>query len=335
METALITGGCGFVGRHFTAELVKQGYKVTVVDDLSTGLHPDKWPRFLKTYKNFTFINQDVRSYFCANEQSFDLILHLAAVVGGRMTIEGDPLKVATDLAIDAMFFNWLPKLNPMPQVVLNFSSSAAYPINFQTQQKQIILTEDMIDFKKDIGVPDMTYGWAKLTAEFLASYCVEKYGMKVLNYRPFSGYGEDQDQSYPFPRICKRVFDREDPMVIWGSGQQARDFVHIDDIVKFVLKSINYMEAGESINISSGIGTSFFELAQQIQAVAGVELELRNDPSKPEGVFYRVGDNKKQLKFYQLEVSLEEGIQRTLEHFTTELNYHVRPQTTQRVVGK
>ncbi|GAA0856474.1 NAD-dependent epimerase/dehydratase family protein [Aliiglaciecola litoralis] len=315
METALITGGCGFVGRHFAAELVNRGYQVTIVDDLSTGMHPDNWPAFIKPKGKFTFIHQDARQYFASSTQSFDLILHLAAVVGGRMTIEGDPLKVATDLAIDAMFFNWLPRLSPAPQVVLNFSSSAAYPIHFQTSQSQTLLSEDMIDFSKDIGVPDMTYGWSKLTAEFLAQYCVQSYGMKVLNYRPFSGYGEDQDLSYPFPRICKRVLDRENPMVIWGSGEQARDFVHIDDIVEFVLKSIDFMEPGESINISSAIGTSFFSLAQKIQDISGVELELKNDLSKPEGVFYRVGDNTKQLKFYQLRVSLEEGIRRTLDY--------------------
>lgn len=315
METVLITGGCGFVGRHFTYELVKRGYKVTIVDDLSTGKHPDNWPEFIKPDGKFTFINQDARTYFASSTQSFDMIIHLAAVVGGRMTIEGDPLKVATDLAIDAMFFNWLPRLQPAPKVVLNFSSSAAYPISLQTEENSTILTEDMIDFGVDIGVPDMTYGWSKLTSEFLAQHCVKSYGLNVLSYRPFSGYGEDQDLTYPFPRICKRVLDKENPMVIWGSGQQKRDFVHIDDVVEFVLKSIDYMQPGESINISSGVGTSFFDLAKQIQEICSVELELKNDLSKPEGVFYRVGDNAKQLEFYQLKVSLEEGIRRTLAY--------------------
>ena len=314
METALITGGCGFVGRHFVHELLKRGYQVTVVDDLSTGLHPDNWPEFLKSSKDFHFINGDARKYFAESDQSFDLILHLAAVVGGRMTIEGDPLKVATDLAIDAMFFNWLPKLKPVPKVVLNFSSSAAYPIQYQTRENQTLLKESMIDFSQDIGVPDMTYGWAKLTSEFLAQYCVANYGIKVLSFRPFSGYGEDQDFSYPFPRICKRIVDREDPMIIWGSGEQARDFVHIDDVVEFVLESIDHLEAGQAINISSGVGTSFYDLAKLIQKCAGIELEVRNDPTKPEGVFFRVGDNTRQLEYYQLKISLEEGINRTLE---------------------
>ncbi|MEZ5490834.1 MAG: NAD-dependent epimerase/dehydratase family protein [Gammaproteobacteria bacterium] len=314
MERALITGGCGFVGRHFASELLQRGYSVTIVDDLSTGLHPDRWPEFLTKKGDLKFINQDVRTYFNESAQSFDLILHLAAVVGGRMTIEGDPLKVATDLAIDAMFFNWLPKLTPAPKVVLNFSSSAAYPIKYQTKENQKLLTESMIDFSKDIGVPDMTYGWSKLTSEFLAQCCTEKYGINVLSFRPFSGYGEDQDLSYPFPRICKRVLDRENPIVIWGSGQQVRDFVHIDDIVEFVLEATTRMSPGQSINISSGVATSFFELGRVIQDCAGIDIELQNDPSKPEGVFYRVGDNAEQLKFYNLKVSLKDGITRSLE---------------------
>jgi len=313
MGNALITGGCGFVGRHFAAELLSRGYSVTIVDDLSTGLHPDEWPSFLNKKGDLTFVNQDVRSYFIESNETFEIILHLAAVVGGRMTIEGDPLKVATDLAIDALFFNWLPKLEPAPKVVLNFSSSAAYPTQYQTRENHQLLTESMIDFSKDIGVPDMTYGWSKLTSEFLAQCCVEKYGINVLSYRPFSGYGEDQDLSYPFPRICKRILDRENPIVIWGSGDQVRDFVHIDDIVEFVLESVNHLRAGQSINISSGVATSFFELARAVQDCAGIDVEITNDPSKPEGVFYRVGDNEAQLRFYSLKVSLKEGIDRSL----------------------
>lgn len=319
MDKVLITGGCGFVGRHFVTELIHRGHDVTVVDDLSTGLRPGKWPTLLNQPNDgFRFIEMDAREYFATSRETFDLIIHLAAVVGGRMTIEGDPLKVATDLAIDAAFFNWLPKLAPAPALVLNFSSSAAYPIAYQTLENPLILKEDMIDLSgANIGIPDMTYGWAKLTSEFLAGYCVTNYGLNVVSYRPFSGYGEDQDLSYPFPRIVKRVMDRENPMVVWGSGNQSRDFIHIDDVVRIVLETMTQLEPGNAMNLSSGIGTSFFELARKVQIVAGVELELRNDPTKPEGVYYRVGDNSLQSRYSSLAIDLDEGVSRTLHYLS------------------
>lgn len=319
MDKVLITGGCGFVGRHFVTELLRRGHDVTVVDDLSTGLRPGKWPTLLnQPNEGFRFIEMDAREYFTTSRESFNLIIHLAAVVGGRMTIEGDPLKVATDLAIDAAFFNWLSRLDPAPSLVLNFSSSAAYPIAYQTPENPVILKEDMIDLGgASIGIPDMTYGWAKLTSEFLAGYSVANYGLNVISYRPFSGYGEDQDLSYPFPRIVKRVMDRENPMVVWGSGKQSRDFIHIDDVVRIVLETMNHLKPGSAMNLCSGVGTSFFDLARRVQSVASVELNLQNDPSKPEGVFYRVGDTTLQSRYSSLAIDLDEGISRTLNYLT------------------
>lgn len=319
MDKVLITGGCGFVGRHFVTELLRRGHDVTVVDDLSTGLRPGHWPTLLnQPNQGFRFIEMDARQYFATSREPFDLIIHLAAVVGGRMTIEGDPLKVATDLAIDAAFFNWLPRLTPAPRLVLNFSSSAAYPIAYQTPENPLILREEMIDLSgATLGIPDMTYGWAKLTSEFLAGFSVANYGLNVISYRPFSGYGEDQDLSYPFPRIVKRVMDKENPMVVWGSGRQSRDFIHIDDVVRIVLETMTQLAPGSAMNLASGVGTSFFDLARRVQAVAGVDLDLKNDPTKPEGVFYRVGDNTLQSRYSTLAIGLDEGIARTLHYLT------------------
>ena len=205
-KRALVTGGCGFVGRHFVRRLTEHDYETTIVDNLSTGLHPDDWPAHLNVFKEHSgsvrFINQDFREYARLSEPEFDMILHLAAVVGGRMTIEGDPLAVATDLAIDATFFNWLAKATYKPTKILYFSSSAAYPIKYQTSSLNMPLSEEMIDFEKNIDLPDMTYGWSKLTGEYLAKFAVANHGLNIAIFRPFSGYGEDQDFSYPFPAL-------------------------------------------------------------------------------------------------------------------------------------
>jgi nucleoside-diphosphate-sugar epimerase len=194
-----------------------------------------------------TFHFADFRDYAKEASADFDLVVHLAAVVGGRMTIEGDPLAVATDLAIDATLFNWLVKQKQTARKLLYFSSSAAYPIGEQTQANNRPLAEELIDFDSfQLGMPDMTYGWSKLTGEFLARHAAEKYGLNVVTYRPFSGYGEDQDFTYPFPSVVRRVGQGEAPIIVWGSGEQLRDFIYIDDAVEAVFASADKLQPAQ-----------------------------------------------------------------------------------------
>lgn len=315
---ALVTGGCGFVGRRFVRWLLEHDYRVTVVDDLSTGLTPALWPTELKLENatDLTFHQADFREYAKAAPADFDLVVHLAAVVGGRLTIEGDPLAVATDLAIDATLFNWLVKQRPHLPKLMYFSSSAAYPIGEQTAQRHRPLSEELIDFNDaHLGMPDMTYGWSKLTGEFLARHAAEKYGMDVVIYRPFSGYGEDQDFTYPFPSIVRRVGQGETPIIVWGSGEQLRDFIYIDDAVEAVFASADKLTPGAALNLGSGVGTSFRQLAQLACQVIGHDAPILNDATKPEGVFARVGDCQRMFQYYQPTVTLEQGIARTYEY--------------------
>lgn len=295
----LITGHKGFVGRHFCSLL--KDHEITGID-IKDG--------------------NDCRDFFKTSSEKFDLVVHLAAIVGGRMTIEGNPIAVATDLSIDAEMFNWAVKTG-QPRVVY-FSSSAAYPIDLQnsTEWTRIrtgyepfkvennLLVESDIDLK-NIRNPDMTYGWAKLTGEMLAEHA-RKQGVNVHVFRPFSGYGEDQDLDYPFPSFIKRVKDKVEEFEIWGPGTQVRDFIHIDDICEAVMKAVE-LDIQEPINLSSGTGTSFIELAEKMMEISGHKVPIKTDQTKPVGVFYRVGDNTKMLEFYKPKISLEEGIKRAL----------------------
>ena len=120
---ALVTGADGFVGRHFVPYLSNNGYQVHSVD-IKSGV--------------------DCREYFKNSHESFDLVVHLAAIVGGRATIEGEPLSVATDLSIDAEMFNWAIKTKP--KKIVYYSSSAAYPTQLQTHGPETKLQEDMIN---------------------------------------------------------------------------------------------------------------------------------------------------------------------------------------------
>lgn len=320
---ALITGSHGFVGRNFIHRLLNDGWKVTAVDSLLPGSgarETAKW-WFDPTAFGSAFVEHliDARDWFADNYSTeVDLAIHLAAVVGGRSTIEGNQMAVAEDLAIDASFWKWA--VAAKPGHVVSFSSSAAYPVNLQTRDGQdALLSEADLDFSKTIGLPDLTYGWAKMTNEFLGLTAAQQYGLKVASYRPFSGYGSDQDASYPFRAICERAVartvDDEGNFFVWGSGEQKRDFVHISDVVECVLTTYPQMTDGSSINISTGILTSFKELAALACNAVGWAPNVVGLDSKPEGVFARGGETQLQrMRGFQPLVSLREGVELCIE---------------------
>lgn len=310
-KRALITGGCGFVGRHFACRLVKDGFNVTIVDDLSSGLELNKWPSNTSLHCDVTFHHVDMRDYCRYTDETFDIVVHLAAVVGGRLTIEGVPLKVARNIAIDVDFFNWLAKCSPKPQKVIYFSSSSVYPSSYQTRAHNELLSENLVSFQNHIGIPDMTYGWSKLCGELLVKYAIEYYDLNIVIYRPFSGYGEDQSLDYPFPSIVKRAMETEPPMIIWGSGEQLRDFIHIDDIVEAVMITKDTMKSGEVLNLGTGVGVSFYELAYKILNIVGRDIPVICDRRKPEGVFSRIAQTENMYRYYKPKISLEDGIDR------------------------
>ena len=324
----LVTGGCGFIGRHFAKRLLDDGHTVAIIDNMYSGVElydwmfrPNGWDEKTRSVPNLQLMIGDCRSFFATavpgslwSSSRFDLIIHCAAIVGGRMKIEDDPLEVATDLAIDSEFFRWVTASKSMPKVVY-FSSSAVYPLEMQTKELHVALNEAVVNFDGfNIGKPDMTYGWTKLTGEYLAKFAVEKYGLHVVTYRPFGGYGEDQAPTYPFPAILKRVVQGDNPVMVWGSGDQERDWIHVDDVVETVLQTYDKLFPGRVLNIGTGIATSFFSLAEQVVAIAGTGASVINDPKRPEGVFSRVADVANSHQYYVPKISLAEGIARALK---------------------
>lgn len=281
----LITGSAGFVGRHFVKRYLEQGDKVTCIDIANDGI--------------------DARDFFRNNNEQFDRVIHLAAVVGGRRMIEGSPLSLAVDLSIDAEMFGWA--LRTQPGCITYFSSSAAYPVFLQAPGMDVKLQENDINLDT-IATPDLSYGWAKLTGEMLARHARAK-GLVVHVYRPFSGYGSDQALDYPFPSFIDRAKRKADPFEIWGDGTQVRDFIHIDDIIEATF--VGCARGVETSNLCQGRATSFNELAEIVSAIGGYKPTLKHLEAEPTGVHYRVGDPTYMSSFYTPKISLEEGIER------------------------
>jgi nucleoside-diphosphate-sugar epimerase len=294
---ALVTGSAGFVGRHFARHLRAEGWEVAGID--------------IEAAPGTVFC--DARDFFrglSGPGHSYDLVIHCAAVVGGRQVIEADPMLQAVNFEIDAAMFRWARVVQPGR--VVYFSSSAAYPVILQDGYPPMSMGEDEIKFEGLAGVPDQLYGWAKLTGEFLARQAIAD-GLPVTVVRPFSGYGSDQDPSYPFPAFVDRALRREDPFLIWGDGGQQRDFIHIDDIVGAVMELYRGEWPGP-YNLASGRAVSMRTLARMICRQAGYEPGFECAPAAPSGVRYRVANAWKLQQVYRCKVTLEEGIRRALE---------------------
>lgn len=291
---ALVTGAAGFVGRHMVSALLAEGRtsdQVVCVDIVD---------------------GNDCRTFFDNNATHFDLVVHCAAVVGGRATIDGEPLRLACeDLSIDAALFSWA--MRARPGRIVYFSSAAAYPISRQLKPR---CEGDWLWGKLDESQywghdADQTYGFVKVVGERLAAEA-NAIGIKTHVFRPFSGYGGDQDQAYPFPAIIARALRHESPFPIWGDGESSRDWVHIDDVVGAVLAAID-ADYLEPVNICTGVETTFNQLATLAMVAAGYHAPIVHDMSAPQGVFRRIGDPNRMLGFYTPKVTIEEGVVRAV----------------------
>lgn len=293
MRRALVTGNCGFLGRHFYTRLLQEGYTVTGADLVGP-------------------LRTDALEVFHLDRRRYDLVIHCAAHAPNRKAIDGQPHLVgSSNLELDAALFRWAAQTQPDQLVYI--SSSAVYPVSLQMGSVNVPLQEDVVRATAPtLSAPDAVYGWTKLTGELMAEH-YRAAGGRVLVVRPFSGYGSDQSGEFPFGAFRDRALERADPFDVWGSGEQVRDFIHVDDIVNAVLALVQ-TETAEPVNLATGLGTSMLQLAGLFCEAAGYDPWIRVVENAPAGVDYRVGDSIRLRSVYQPQVSIEQGVARALE---------------------
>ena len=300
--SVLITGAAGFLGRHFLRYHRDQGHSVIAIDDFSNSVPlPD-----------IAIARADAAEFIRDLPGPIDLAYHFAAPVGGRVKIEGDPLFNADSLRLDSAFFRWaVGKVG----IVIYPSSSAVYGVSYQGSLIHQVLHEGL--FRPSLlswPAPDEMYGFTKMAGEMLA-WKAAGYGLNTLCIRPFSGYGPGQGMEYPVPAILARAKAREDPLTVWGSGHQARDFVFISDLVDATIARLNSGVHGyQTMNIGTGEATSFRTVASMAAGIVGYDPMIASDESKPVGVATRVSDPALMKMFYQPKVSLAQGLAAVLD---------------------
>ncbi|HIQ02466.1 MAG TPA: SDR family NAD(P)-dependent oxidoreductase, partial [Anaerolineales bacterium] len=252
MTLWLVTGGAGFIGSHLVEALVARGERARVLDDFSTG----RWENLAAVTGQVEVIEGDVRDRAAAARavDGVEVVIHLAAIPSVQASVE-DPQRV---MAVNCTgTLNLLEAARAAGVRRFVFASSAAV----YGDQTDLPLREDL--------PPDplSPYAASKAAGEALCRAYFASYGLPTVVLRFFNVYGPRQDPRSPYSGVISIFVERMRqglPPVIYGDGEQTRDFVYVGDVVEAVVRAAEREEAvGEVFNIAGGRQTSVLELVK------------------------------------------------------------------------
>lgn len=312
-KKVLVTGGAGFIGSHVVEKLVERGAKVTVIDNLQNG-----------SLKNLSLVKERVvfMRGDCTDEKDAlkactgqEVIMNLAARVGGieynrthQATMLRDTLLIGT-VMIEAARKSDVERF-------LAVSSACVYPRNCS------VPTPESEGFLEEPEPTNGGYGWGKRMSELLARYYSEEFGMKVGIVRPYNCYGPrdhfDPATSHVIPALIKRVLDGENPVKIWGSGNQTRAFLYVEDLAEGMILAIEKHPIPDPINLGTDDEIAIKDLIPKILSIAKVDAKLEFDTSMPDGSIRRNSNNTKAIEHlgFRAKVALDEGLKKTIEWY-------------------
>jgi UDP-glucose 4-epimerase len=261
---ALITGGAGFIGSHLAERLLKDGQKVTAIDNLSTGSL--KNIEGFKSNHEFDFVEGDVRDAGLMEtlvEQS-DVVFHLAAAVGVKLIADKPVHTIETNIGGTEVV---LDVANKFGKKILIASSSEVYGKN-----EAVPFREDDDIVLGSTSLSRWSYACSKAIDEFLGQAFYQQYGLGVVIGRFFNTIGPRQTGQYGMvvPRFVERALKGEQ-LLIYGTGRQRRCFCYVEDLVDAIIGLMNCEEAaGKVYNIGSTEEIAIEELADKIIAMTG-----------------------------------------------------------------
>lgn len=313
-KKVLVTGGCSFIGSHLVDALVDRGASVRVVDDLSSGRRVNIG-RHLDAHR-IEFSKADLLTPGVADEAvaGIDVVFHLAANHGGRGYIDLHEADCATNLVLDGLVIR--AACTAGVEQFTFASSGCVYPNSLQADPDEVVyLTEDLVQPPYEA---DGMYGWAKLMAELTLRACHERYGLHCVSARYFTAFGERCHINHAVVAMIARAFIRQDPFVVWGTGEQVRNWTYVSDIVEGTILAAERIQDGTAVNLGTMERTRVIDAAREIVGRCGLDVEILPDPSKPTGPRNRVSDNllAKQLLGWEPRTSFSEGLDRTIRWF-------------------
>jgi nucleoside-diphosphate-sugar epimerase len=313
-RNVLVTGGTSFIGAGVVDGLIARGAKVRVVDDLSSGKLEN-----IKSYvdsKKAEFVHADLRDEGVAasSVKDMDVVFHLAADHGGRGYVDLHQAACATNLLLDGAMIRAAYKAKVDKFVFA--SSGCIYPNYIQNDVNEMLyLTEDKAGPPYDA---DHMYGWAKLMCEMTLQAYHADWGMKSASCRYFTVYGPRGVENHAVIAMIARAFIKQDPFVVWGTGEQIRNWTYIDDIVNGTILAAEKIDDGTAINLGTQERIRVIDAVHQILRIFNHDPKIELHPEMPTGPYNRVAENSlaKKLLGWEPQVLFKEGLRRTIDWY-------------------
>ena len=307
MPRYLITGGAGFIGANLAHTLVARGETVRILDDFSTGR-----PKNLRGIEErIEILRGDIRDPAMMSRavNGVEVILHQAALNSNPRSIQ-EPVQT-NDVNVGGTLTLLQAARAAGTRRVVYASSSSVYG-----EVAGLPKTEDMPT------APKAPYGVSKLAAEQYCRVFTQVYGIETVSLRYFNVYGPRQhpDSEYAavIPRFLRRMLARKRP-VIFGDGEQSRDFTPVDNVVAANILAAHSREGiGEVMNIAGGNSSTLNQLVAWLNEVLGTDLTPLYEPPRPADIRHSYASIRKAetLLGYRPHLGVQEGLRRTVEWF-------------------
>ncbi len=307
MTTCLVTGGAGFIGSHLVEALLKIDYRVRVLDNFMTG----KRQNISSLLSHIQLIEGDLRDFETVRKaaEAVDFIFHLGALPSVPRSIQ-DPI-TSNEVNIQGTL-HVLEAARQMKVKRVIFSSSSS------------VYGDSPLLPKREDAVPNplSPYAVTKLAGEYYCKVYYKIHGLETVCLRYFNVFGPKQDPTSQYaaaiPRFINALLINKPPLV-YGDGEQSRDFTYVDNVVQANILAIKAPQApGKILNIAYGRRITVNELIKTLNTILGKNIQPVYESSRPGDIRHSLADisQARQILGFSPTVTLEEGLRRSIAWF-------------------
>jgi len=305
----LVTGGAGFIGSHVAERLLRDGYRVRVLDNFSSGRREHL--AFAMGNSRLEVVEGDLRDARATADaaRGVEVIFHQAAMRSVPRSVD-DPLGANENNVTGTLNVLMAARQAAVRRVVYASSSS------IYGDRPDLPKREDQPP------APISPYAVSKLAGELYCAAWSRLYGLETVGLRYFNVFGPRQDPESQYAAVIPRFITwalAGAPLEVHGDGTQSRDFTHIDNVVEANLLAARAPGvAGETFNVGCGSRVSLLEIIGFLEGIVGRKLERRHTAPRQGDVPHTLADIGKAKRFlgYAPLVEFEEGLRRTVEYF-------------------
>lgn len=308
--------------------LFAKGASVVVADQLiAPNANPETWKKRLDRYYGICKRNNNEpkleiidlsterdRLKHILIKNDIDSVFMLSAVFGGRGFVDTQQAACSIGFAIDQNTIRACQESGTVER--LTYASSACVYAPSLNKSDYLLKENDVLSTSEGFASSDNLYGFQKLMTEMTLRVFAQEHGLKTSSCRFLTVYGAGEfPTTHAISELCQRALRKEDPFLVWGSGEQERGFTYVTDIVEGQILACEKITDGTAVNLGWDKRYKIKDVVNMILGIAGHNPKIFFDRSKPEGPFSRALDISlaRRLLGWEPKVELEEGLRKTL----------------------